>query len=214
MVKNDIKSDDELFAAHEQKSSGQKQLANFVLNQSPKNLQDLISNTWKMQEAVANLQEKNIPRMDVIRRYSTTKCVEGCSGTWLQCAMQVLTQKNVNPVVFANALRELLEKGRGKHRNVLIISLANCAKTFLLIPLQIIFKTFSNPSNDKYAWIGVDKAQVVFLNDFRWSQEMIAWKELLLLLEGQPVHLPSPKNHFSSDICISNDIPVFSTSKC
>ena len=42
---------------------------------------------------------------------------------------------------------------------------------------------------------------------------MIAWKELLLLLEGQPVHLLSPKNHFSSDLCISNDIPVFATSK-
>ena len=114
MVKNSIKSDDELFtAAYEKKSAGQKQLANLILNQSPKNLQDLISNTWKMQQAVANLQEKNVPRMDVIRRYSTTECVDGFNGTWLQCTMQVLTQNNVNPVVFANALREQLEKGRG-----------------------------------------------------------------------------------------------------
>ena len=114
MVKNSIKSDDELFAAaYEKKSAGQKQLANLILNQSPKNLQDLISNTWKMQEAVANLQEKNVPRMDVIRRYSATECVDGFNGTWLQCTMQVLTQNNVSPVVFANALREQLEKGRG-----------------------------------------------------------------------------------------------------
>ena len=42
---------------------------------------------------------------------------------------------------------------------------------------------------------------------------MIAWKVLLLLLEGQPVHLPSPKNQYSSDICISTDTPIVATAK-
>jgi len=42
---------------------------------------------------------------------------------------------------------------------------------------------------------------------------MIAWKELLLLLEGQDVHLPAPKNLYANDICISSDVPVFATGK-
>ena len=42
---------------------------------------------------------------------------------------------------------------------------------------------------------------------------MIAWKELLLLLEDQFVHLPSPKNHYSHNICIDSDNPIFATSK-
>ena len=42
---------------------------------------------------------------------------------------------------------------------------------------------------------------------------MIAWKELLLLLESQSVHLPSPKNHYSHDICIDSETPIFATSK-
>ena len=42
---------------------------------------------------------------------------------------------------------------------------------------------------------------------------MIAWKELLLLLEGQTVHLPSPKNHYAKDICIQGDTPVVATGK-
>ena len=42
---------------------------------------------------------------------------------------------------------------------------------------------------------------------------MIAWKELLLLLQWQTVHLPSPKNHYSSDITISSDVPIFATGK-
>ena len=42
---------------------------------------------------------------------------------------------------------------------------------------------------------------------------MVAWKELLLLLEGQTVHLPSPENHYASDINISSDAPIFATGK-
>ena len=74
-------------------------------------------------------------------------------------------------------------------------------------------ETFSNPANDKYAWLGAELAEIIFLNDFRWTPEMIAWKELLLLLEGQSEHLPSPKNHYSHDICIDSDTPIFATSK-
>ena len=110
--------------------------------------------------------------------------------------------------VYANALFELLTDGRGKYRNIMIVGPANCAKIFLLIPLLVIFNAFCNPANDKYAWVGADNCEVIFLNDFRWSPEVIAWKEFLLL-EGQIVHLPSPKNHFSKDVCINQDTPIF-----
>ena len=35
----------------------------------------------------------------------------------------------------------------------------------------------------------------------------------LILLEGQAVHLPSPKNHYSNNICIDKDTPIVATSK-
>ena len=68
-------------------------------------------------------------------------------------------------------------------------------------------------SNDKYASIDVEKTRVIVLQDFRYSKEVIAWHDLLLLLEGETVKLPAPKNHFSSDIVIDNDVPIFATSK-
>jgi hypothetical protein len=54
---------------------------------------------------------------------------------------------------------------------------------------------------------------VVFLNDFRWSPQIIAWHDLLIMLEGQLVHLPAPKCHFAHDIVFDKDTPIFSTSK-
>ena len=151
-------------------------------------------------------------RMDLIEKvYQKDDCV--CEGQWLICVNQVLVSNGVQPYVFAGRIRTIFSKERGKLQNVIIVGPANCGKTFLLRPLEIIFKTFSNRANDKYGWVGADKAEVIFLNDFRWSSELIKWNEFLLLLEGHTVHLPAPKNHFASDICIDKDTPVFATSK-
>ena len=214
LVANDIKCEIELFAkASEQKDAGKKDLANFLVSRSPKLLQDLIATTWKMQSAMKQIQRKSQSRMEVIRKHASEECVSGCKGDWLECAQEVLRNNAVHPIVFAVAMRELLNKGRGKFRNIMIVGPANCGKTFLLLPLQHIFNTFSNPANDKYAWLGAENVELIFLNDFRWSPEMIAWKELLLLLEGQEVHLSAPNNHYAKDICIDSDTPIVGTGK-
>jgi len=77
------------------------------------------------------------------------------------------------------------QKRPPKNNNLLITGPTNCGKSFLLNPLEIVFKAFVNPANGKYAWIGLDECEVAYLNDFRWSQEMITWSDFLLLLEGQ-----------------------------
>ena len=83
----------------------------------------------------------------------------------------------------------------------------------MLKPLEIIYHAFCNPGNDKYAWVGADNAGVIILQDFRWSSELLCWKDLVLLLEGEPVNLPSRKNQFATDVCIKTDIPIFATNK-
>ena len=75
-----------------------------------------------------------------------------------------------------------------------------------------IFRCFANPASSTFAWVGVDNAEVIFLNDFRWSHQVIPWHDFLLLLEGDTVHLPAPKTPFAQDICLTNDVPIFATS--
>ena len=36
---------------------------------------------------------------------------------------------------------------------------------------------------------------------------------LILLLEGQTVHMPAPKSHFAKDLVFDADTPIFSTGK-
>eukprot|EP00795_Rhopilema_esculentum_P003566 gene3566-biopygen19 len=123
----------------------------------------------------------------------------------------------------ANALNELiattwkmsnlLEKGRGKFRNIMITGLANCGKTDLLNPLNDLFETFTNPANTSYAWLGAEKAQVILLNDFLYSTEIMAWNDFLCFLEGQTVHLAAPKSTYAQDIHFNKDTPAFATGK-
>ena len=81
------------------------------------------------------------------------------------------------------------------------------------IPLQTLFKTFLNPTNNKYAWIGADEAECIILNDFRWSNKVIAWKDFLSLLEREEVHLSSQKNQYARDLSIKHDVPIFAKGK-
>ena len=140
-------------------------------------------------------------------------CVENCNGDWLACALEVLNKNNVAVQSFAKSVRELLKRGRGKYRNLMIIGPANCGKTFLLNPLSVIFNCFQNPATTSFARVGAEKAEVIFLNDFRWSPQVLAWHDLLLHLEGHIVHLPAPKSHYSKDIVFDKDTPIFCTSK-
>lgn len=214
IVKHDIKNQTALLAtASEQNEEGKKDLAKFVLSRSSKSLDELVQQTWRMREASATLKRQKLSRMDIIREAATGGCVEGCEGVWLRCAKEVLYNNKVHPILYAAAVRELLIRGRGKYRNLIIVGRTNCGKTFLLKPLELLFNAFSNPAADKYAWVGADKAEVIWLNDFRWSKELIEWKSFLLLLEGDRVNLPAPKNHYAADICIENDVPIFATSK-
>ena len=58
--------------------------------------------------------------------------------------------------VFHDAVCDLLMKGRGKYRNIMITGNANCGKTFLLNPLTHIYNTFCNPASGSFAWVGVE----------------------------------------------------------
>ena len=102
--------------------------------------------------------------------------------------------------------------GRSKETNILIIGPANCGKTFLLKPLQKIFQCFSNPATGTFAWVGVEECEVIFLNDFRYDQKIIAWQDFLKLLEGDEVKFAAPKTHFAKDISFRGDSPIFCTS--
>ena len=216
ITENKISSYTELLAvAQSRRGAGQNDIAEYVFNRSEKHLRELIVKAHQMTKAQDQLEEDKITRIELVQRAASNPCSQACNGEWLRCAKEVLMLNSITLDDFSNSLYKLLVHGRGKHRNIIIIGPANCAKTFIFKPLQVIFKEklFQNPANDKYAWVNADKAQVMLLNDFRWTKKIISWSDLLLLLEGEEVKLPAPKNIYSEDVKITSDVSIFATSK-
>ena len=214
IIEKKIKNRTELLAlANAQKAEGKIDLAEFVMNRGSRVVQECISTAWEMEKASEALERNKLTRLQILEKCLEDPCTAECNGQWIQCAKQLLRWNHVSIEVFTEAVRNLLEQGRGKFRNILIKGPANTGKTFLLNPLNIVYKSFINPATSTFAWVGAEKAEVVFLNDFRWNSQIIQWHDLLLMLEGQPVHLPAPKSHFSKDLEFNNDTPIFCTTK-
>ena len=98
-----------------------------------------------------------------------------CNGKWLECGLMLLQRNEIPLSRFCNAMLKALSLGRGKYQNVYIYGPANSGKSFLVSPLKSFFKTFTNPATGTFAWMGVEDAEVVLLNDFRWHPSIIAW---------------------------------------
>ena len=214
ILEKKIQNRTELLAlASAQKAEGKTDLAEFVMNRGNRVVEECISTAWEMEKANELLQRSKLTRLQILEKCLQDPCTAECDGRGVVCAQQLLAWNQVPIAVFTEAVRNLLEQGRGKFRNILIKGPANTGKTFLLNPLNTIYKSFTNPATSTFAWVGAEKAEVIFLNDFRWNSQIIQWHDLLLMFEGQTVHLPAPKSHFSKDLEFNNDTPIFCTTK-
>ncbi len=213
LVKKNIKSRTELLAvAHTQAKEGSTSLKEFVLNHGVKRVEELITTTWEMHDAKDELTRSQKSRLEILESFLDKECVPGCNMAWRNAASELLNTNEIPKDEFCGAVKVLLEKGRGKYRNLMIVGPANCGKTFLLLPLCKIYRCFINPASTTFAWVGAEIAEIILLNDFRWSSQIIPWHDLLQMLEGQPVHLSAPKTHFSKDLVLDKDTPIFCTS--
>ena len=90
----------------------------------------------------------------------------------------------INLSIFADAMRDLLASGREKFHKIMTVHPANWGKTLLLTTRKIIFGTFTNPANAKYAWVDTGQTGVMVLEYFRCSSELILWKDLKEAMEN------------------------------
>ena len=211
VIQNNLRDKRQLLRfASKQMEEGRTDIALYVLNNTPRALK-IMQTCWEMVEAVDNEQRDTKTRLQILEEVREADCVVGCNEQWKYLALQTLQRNNCSAKELRNAIKNALINGRGKGRNVMIIGPANCGKTFILKPLCDIFNAFANPASGTFSWVGVEEAEIIFLNDFRWSERIIPWQDLLRLLEGDKIHIATPKTQFAQDIILEKDTPIFCT---
>ena len=175
-----------LALAKRQKKEGKTDLAQFIVNRGKKAVEEAIKTGWEIEESEEKLKRQQMSRLEILQAAleGECTCTRNCNGRWLTMAKDILDRNGITQTEFGAAVRELLDKGRGKYRNIFLKGGANRGKTFLLNPLTVIYKTFVNPASTSFAWVGAENTEIIFLNDFRWSAQVLPWQDMLLLQEG------------------------------
>ena len=161
-------------------------------NRGPRVVNEALETAHKLTMAEKRLERINKTRIQLLQEHLTQPCRDNCEGIWLRSAAEILEGNGIPVSIFAGAVYDALLRGRGKYRNIYIYGPANCGKTFLISPLKSIYECFVNPASGSFAWVGVDEAEVVLLNDLGWKPTLIPWCEFLQVLEGDIVHFPAP----------------------
>ena len=152
IVEKKIQNRTELLTlASAQKAEGKTDLAEFVMNRGNRVVEECISTAWEMEKASEVLQRSKLTRLQILEKCLEDPCTAECFGRWAECAQQLLMWNHVPIEDFTQAVKNLLEQGRGKFRNILIKGPANTGKTFLLNPLNIVYKSFTNPATSTFA---------------------------------------------------------------
>ena len=198
--------------AVQQKQEGKTSLAEFITSKRENAVEDALAVAKEFAEAEKKLARLRKTHVDLLNEAKEGECLEGCDGKWSLAAQQLLKGNSITLKSFCKAIYTVLEKGRGKYQNIYIHGPANCGKTFILLLLKSIYRAFCNPATGTFALMAADEAEIIFLNDFRWTATVIAWADLLQALEGDIVHLPAPKNFCQRDLELSADTPFFATS--
>ena len=86
-----------------------------------------------------------------------------CQGSWLRAAKEVLHHNNIDRGYFSQLIKNSLQSGQGKRNNIMIIGPNNCAKSFMLAPLQKIYKFFSNLLSSAFSFVGAIEKEEFFL---------------------------------------------------
>ena len=147
---------------------------------------ELIEDAWWFENAKQHITNENVN--EVLEQNSELQC--HCNGQCFLFTQEILAKIEVDDKTFANDLKPSQEKGRQKDLNIMLHGPADCGKLCLLKPVCNLFpNVFIDPTSSTFVWMGIEKSNLLFLNDLRWAPRGIQgrnidWQVFLNLLKG------------------------------
>ena len=110
LVENNIKEKKKLYSVAKNRAAAvEPDLYSFIVSKNPKSVSDLIITTWEIENAAAEIEQQNRARIDVVINCAQLACVDGCNGIWLQRALQVLCNNDINVYSFSSTVRNCFQ---------------------------------------------------------------------------------------------------------
>ena len=174
-------------------------------------LDDIVSKIWEIEKVEDYIATKGQSRMEVLHGAVAQKCV--CRGAWTPAALELLALNGIDPDTWRRAMLEALREGRSKGNIVCHVGIGgNEGKSVLLAPLMLVFGddfVFLTPPASGFPLLGMEKAKIVLLDDWRFNEDILSYNLQLLWFEGKPFVIARPQNTFSGHLRYKKDAPIF-----
>lgn len=174
-------------------------------------LDDIVRKVWEIERVQEYIAAKGKSRMEVLHDATSHTCI--CDGEWLLAAKQIFKLNGINPSLWCAAMLQALDEGRSKGNLVCHVGNGgNEGKSFLFEPLGVVFGeefVFLTPPAGGFPLLGMERARIALLDDWRFNEDIISYNLQLLWFEGKPFVIARPQNNFSSHLRYTKDAPIF-----
>jgi len=173
----------------------------------------LVARSWKVERVENYIEQHSKSRIDILHEAASGTCA--CGGEWLAMALKILKQNNINPCDWTDAVWQAFVEGRAKGNLVCHAGLVgNEGKRWFWRPLNMIFEgegVFVAPPKGGFPFMGLERARLTWLDDWRFNEDIISYALQLLWFEGAPFVIARPQNTFTGHLRYARDDPVFIT---
>jgi len=176
-------------------------------------LPELIQRAWLMENVEAHVELSRCSRLDILQAACDSPCA--CHGRWKPAAAQLLLNNGIPAQEWATAMLHSLRRGREKGSLITHAGReGDEGKSFLLAPLRTVYggeNVFESPPRSGFPLLGLERARIVVLDDWRFKEDVIPYNLQLLWFEGKPFIISRPQNQHSGHLRYEGDAPVFIT---
>lgn len=186
-----------------------RRLVSFCM-QHRSNLDSYLEEAWDLRDARRKFDRSQKSRLRILEEAAQSPCL--CGGKYGVAVRELLVLQKCREE-FPRAMYAAVRDGRRKGRNVFVVGVGDCGKSFVMQPLAEVFDTFESPEAGSFPLVGLEQKEAVLIEDFRWEQgkELLPFDTMLRWLEGIRFMLKRPKGQFAKDLLYTKDSPMFFT---
>jgi hypothetical protein len=205
---HEVYDEDEIWAlAGQQKEGGDRSLEQYLMDTG--DVPAVLQKVRKSKGAKEMVRRRALTREEILKEAADAACSCPTPGECYDL-MKGALEKNKLDGLFQQRVAEALREGRGKGSCFFTQGPSDSGKSFVLYPLELIFKTYKPPDpagEPSYPLSKLIGSEIILCNEFEWDKRIVSWAGLKKLFEGEPVMVALPKNG-GEDVIWSKDAPV------
>lgn len=181
-------------------------------------LKGLTKTTWKWETVGTTLAAACMSRMALLDAAAKSDCV--CGGQWATQMTKSFFANEISPADLCTDIYNALEVGRGETTAVLVMAGARGGegKSLFLKGLTAVFgedDVFHAPEPGRFPLVDLVGVKAVFLDDWRFGDEVMPYATQCRWYDGSVVKIPQPQNKqgTSGHMRFQGGAPIFATTK-